>query len=418
MTGYLWLRRSFALAVLIAAGVLILRAEEKVDWKTNYQEGMNAFYAGRYSVAVHALETAAEQAKDFPEADRRRVQNKAVLGLAYQFSNQNNRAETLFEEVKDTLHPDDVEERRMLVFALDGLSQIRYFQGRWKEAEGLLAAAMKWCMDTTPSMCRATLLRHLGEIFLTLDRTAEAETNLKQAIDILRAKTPVPESALATTLRSLGSVYMIREQFGLAEPLFDEALALINKLGDTTQPLADTLLGLGRLYRLEKNPARAVPLLAKAVRIYEATHDPILVAALHEQGLISIGEHKFALARQTLERALAISKQVYGDAHVRTAYIQLALAESYLGEKNYSQAAVFVEPALATERALLPEGHVEFARSLVVAAMIDQGRHLASEADSHYRQALDIFRRPGSPNNSERKNVEEGYARFAKGMRK
>lgn len=97
--------------------------------------------------------------------------------------------------------------------------------------------------------------------------------------------------------------------------------------------------------------------------------------------------------------------------------LEASLAEAYAGEGNYSAATPLIEKALAKERATLPESHFELARSHMIAAAVQEHTRHHSEADAHYRQALDIFRSSLASGHPDLVKAERAYARFAKGMR-
>jgi hypothetical protein len=66
---------------------------------------------------------------------------------------------------------------------------------------------------------------------------------------------------LASALATLGRVYIVEGRYVLAETVLKEALALNTRLGDRHPALADAMLNLAALYRVESNAERVEPLL-------------------------------------------------------------------------------------------------------------------------------------------------------------
>ena len=419
MTAHFRDRRSFVLLAIIPAIALALGAQVTPDWIANYNSGVDALNAAHYTEAMRFLDAAAIQAREFPPHDARRLRTTPALAMACQYSGALDRAEALFMESRNTLDASKPEEQAVLAFTLDGLSQLRYEQGKWFETEELLKPAYTHCVQSSGphSLCAVTVLRHLGESYATLTKSTEAEKALQEAIDIFRQTPALPKAALTSTLRSLASVYMLEGRASLAKPLFEESLDLSEKAQDLPA-MGDSLLGLARMYRLLHNPARALPLLNKAVHLYETADDVSLPTALHELGLLSNDEGKFAMAKQYLERATALILRSRGPGNIALAYIHVGLATAYLGERNYNAAANHIQKAIEQERALLPGPHGELARAYLVAAVIEERRHQNSAADGHYRQALEIYHSSSTSDSLDVKKAEELYARFAKGYRK
>jgi hypothetical protein len=54
----------------------------------------------------------------------------------------------------------------------------------------------------------------------------------------------------------------------------------------------------------------------------------------------------------------------------------------------------------------------------MIAARISEAQRYASQADTHYRQALEIYRRITASNNPTRVMAERQYERFSKSFRK
>ena len=411
-------RRRFAFAVLFAP--VLLAAQDGTPWDHDFQNGVEAFAAGRHAQAVESLTAALESAQKFSPLDLRRAYTAQLLAMSYQYQGKFDTAEPLFLEAKHILETNGDEGRKRLGITLDSLGQLRFEQQRWKEAEALLGQAIDLCSETRGENDECTLeaKHHLGEVYSAANRLDEAEFLFQQVISRTR-QNPDLAKILCATLREQAYIFVVRGQLKVAEPLLKEALDLNRKLGTGRADFADSLVALARLYRLENDSDRAEALLNQAASIYEKNNDPCIAQASQQLGLIALTKGKYALARQRLLRAVSILTSFLGPDHVNVAYAEAALAEAYLGERNYAAAKPLIDHALAVEGAPLNDPqYYELARAHMTAAQINQAQARGAEADAHYKQALDIYRRTTPRNNPDRVIAERQYERFSKSFRK
>ena len=397
-----------------------LAAQERTKWDEHFQQGALAFAAGRYAQAVEFLTAATQDAEAFPALDLRSADTAQLLGMSYQFQGQFNRAETLLRQAKGVQESNGEEGRKFLGVTLDAIAQLRLEQERWKEAEEFARQAAALCRETRGEYdtCTLTASRHLGEILAVEGRFTEGETVLQQVILAARRDPTLGPQLLPVALRDQALILVAKGQYREAEPLLKEALDLSSKSGENRPEMADSLVAMARLYRAEGHAARAEPLLMRAAAIYEQQDDSCLAQALQELGMNANRDGKYAIARQHLLRAIGIYRKFLGADHINVAIAQVALAESYLGERNYVEAQSAIEPALVKEMAVLSDAHPELARAHMIAARISEAQRHASQADTHYRQALEIYRRITASNNPTRVMAERQYERFSKSFRK
>jgi tetratricopeptide (TPR) repeat protein len=399
---------------------LVLSAQQSGSWDGNIRDGVAALHAANYAQAVQFLSAAYEQAQAFPSVDLRRANTSHLLAMAHQFLGHFDRAEPLYLESKSISEALGQSGRPLLGYTLDALGQLRFEQERWAEAADWLNQAIGVCTRalSEEDSCTLNAKRHLGELYSMQGQMEEAQALLLQVIDAAhRSKSPLG-LLLPTALRDQAYIYALRGQYRKAEPMLKEALELSNRSGLETSTLADNLLPMGRLYRMQNDLARAEPLLDKATRIYEKANDPCLAHALHELGLLALAEGKYATARQRIERSISIYQKYLGVDHINIAFARVGLAETYLGEHNYTEAESLIQQAIAKEKKFLNESHYELARAYMVAAKIDQAQRRDTEADANYRQALAIYRKSLPSDNPDLAKAEQQYNRFAKSLRK
>lgn len=308
----------------------------------------------------------------------------------------------------------------MLAMAFDNLGRLRLEEGCWAEAQEFLEKARDLYLKTwnagDPHI--ANVNRSLGESYLGQGRIVEAVAILQQAVEALRQAPEVGTSMLPAALRSLATVYTVQGRYSAAKALLEESLELNREAGERQLELADGFLGLGHLYLLERNTARALPLLEKALRIFESHQDSHLPGALGELGSAALQEKKYAIAKGYLGRALDISRSLFGWDHVAVALLQGALAEAYFGERNYGQAEALIQEAIATDEDSLGKAHFTVARLLLLEATIEARQRRAPEADAHYRRALDIFRNAFSADHPVLVEAQREYSQFTKSLRR
>lgn len=410
-------RQSWVLLFFLIAPLFAAAGES--NWGLAYSRGVAALDAGHPQEALPQLNAALDQARTFAPGDVRLIKSLYVLGFAHHIQGDPNLAESFYMEAKGAIEAGSENSLPLLGYVLQGLGQLRFDQGRWKEAESLLRHAMAECSTYGGPSHSSTLSaeRHLAEVLAAEGSTAEAETHFENLISALRQSTPERPDFLAGVLANYGALYVHQERFDRAAPLLQESLSLASQSGVPAPVLADTLMSLGEMYRLEHSCARAEPLLKKALNIYETANDPHQAGALNELGLIALDEGKFATAKDYIKRSLHIYEKVIGPAHVLTARVKAALAQAVLGERDIPQARSLIREALSIERRIMGEKNSDYARLLMIAGNVEEAGRRRAEADRFYRQALEVYRDSLGDRSPERTGAEQSYARFAKSLR-
>jgi len=415
MTPHPMFRRSVVFASLFA--VQFLHGQESSTWQDNVLKGSEAIQLGHYPDARRFLLVALEDSKRFDANDLRRAQTKAVLANLYDLQGEIKLAGPLYEESRAILEANGGTGKPFLAFVLDGLGEVRLEEARWAEAEQLLqqSKALHVELDGESSPVTMTAVRHLAELYACLRRDHEAENLLQQAIAVFR-KSDHP-GALASSLATLGHLYVMQGRHDLAEPALKEAVTLNMRLGDHHPALADALLNLAVIYRVESKTDRAEPLLRKVAKIYSDAGDPHLAGALSEMGLIALQHSKYAIAGANLKQALEILTKTFGPEHVSVGLVEASLAEVYLKERDYSKAELFIRGSLEKERRSLGEASFEVARSLLIAAQIEEKQNRRAEADTDFRRAVALYERVIGNDHPESLHARELYSRFVKKIR-
>jgi tetratricopeptide (TPR) repeat protein len=418
MARFLVPGRSLVFGSLLTA--LVLSAQQPLDWDARMSDGIVALKAGHGAEAVQLLLPLPAAAKGFPPEDPRRVGSTLVLAQAYQYHGELDLAEPLYLEAIRYLEPRGDRSAAILAVAYDNLGRLRLERGLWQEAEQFLGKARNLYTQTRngadPRI--ANVNRLLGETYLSQGRIAEGVGLLERALDMLRKAPDAGVHALAAAMRSLATGYPVQGRYLEAEMLLEESIRLNREAGPTQLEEADGMLALGQVYLLLRDTARALPLLEKAARILEIFDDTHLPDALGELGAAALEDGKYAISKEYFSRALEIDQKQFGYDQVAIALLQAGLAETYFGEGNYSRAAALIQLAIATDRTSVGETHFTMAKLLLLEANIEAKQRRTSEADAHYRQALDIYRKNLAADHPELLTAQQEYALFTKSLGK
>ncbi len=407
-------------ASLAFATAMLLTAQEPVKWEARLSEGIAVLKSGQAADAVQLLLPLKEQAKAFPLEDIRRVEVTLALAAAYQYHGQLDQAEPLYLDAVQSLELRERRDGGILAVAYDNLGRLRLEQGRWAEAEKFLGKARDLYAESRNAQDPriANVDRLLGESYLSQGRIEDAVELLEEAVDTLRRAKGVAAPTLSAGLQSLAAGYTVQGRYPEAETLLEESIRLSRDDSRTQLEMADGMLGLGHVLLLLHDSARALPVLEKAARIFEAHNDTHLSSALSELGAAALQDGRYAIAREYLGRALDIDQKQFGWEHIAIALLEGGLAESYFGEGNYDHAAALIEQAIVTDRTWVGETHFTLARLLLVEANIEAKQRRTSEADAHYREALEIYRKTFTADHPDVVNARQQYAKFTKNLRK
>ena len=188
---------------------------------------------------------------------------------------------------------------------------------------------------------RARLLATLGQVYLNLGHPVKATEVLQEAVATARDAGSDP-LLRAGYHGALGTALSRREEFGAAEQVFAEAVALARAAGD----------------------ARSEAFL------------------LGEQALMVSRQGRLAEAEPLLHAAIAARKAAFGPGSDEAADAELYLSELLRFDGRHEAAAELMDEALAHLRSLHPEGHPELlsAQSMQAELLREMGDAAGAEA--------------------------------------
>lgn len=194
--------------------------------------------------------------------------------------------------------------------------------------------------------------------------------------------------AAAVCANNLGKIYLDATQYKDAEPLFQRALAIREKLLRSEHPdIAQSLYNLAAVRVNQQEFAQAQPLLERALAIQEKSlpvDSPDIAMTLNGLGLIAMSRGQFSDAEQDNQRALAI-REKNGAANSDVAESLANLAAVYLNESRYADAVPLFTRALSIWQPLLDEEHPNIALCL-------DGLGTAYMFSSQYAQAEPLLK--------------------------
>jgi len=165
------------------------------------------------------------------------------------------------------------------------------------------------------------------------------------------------------------------------------------------------------------DPARAQPLLVKALHIYESTvgpdcaEIPPVAAGL---ALVAIADRRFGLAERYLDRAADISIRSSGTESVQLAEVWYVTGWLRLKQRNPVQAQRFLEQANGIFRKVYGEAHYKVADCFLFLGEAYAQQNQQALAEDAYRQSILRFERLLGARHPKLAEALQQYARVLK----
>ncbi|SFW17520.1 TonB family protein [Nitrosovibrio sp. Nv17] len=352
-----------ALAALIAASPL--RAQQNESEIQAYSEEFDELYGER---RFSEAETAARRALAAVEqrhgafhpgtADMLDHLAKAltVQGWYVQALPLRERALEIREAAYGTDHRD-------VVLGLADVAMIHWTRGRQQEAEALLRRALaigeRVYGPDHPAI--AMILENLGVVRIEQDAHEEGEFLTRRALAIRREKSRHfghDRLGMATSLNNLAASHDIQGRPAQAQPLYEEALALIEASPLDTDPSLTVILeNLARTHITTGQPVKAEALIQRSLALGEktpATNPLMLAMSLNRLGELRRFQGNDRQAEQAFVRALELLEKMKGTNWPLTARIARNLAGLYRAAHR-EQAAADVEARTGLKGSSLPD---------------------------------------------------------------
>lgn len=270
----------------------------------------------------------------------------------------------------------------------------RRLQGREASARDLLdqgAARIDEEFAEQP-LARAELLRTVGDIYVQMGLTEEAEPLLQRALGVYEELDQAEYAPvdLAETLQSLAILAYQRGDWAEATEGYRRALAFGEVLEPERRARMHHNLGIA-LYRLQR-PEQARAEYQEALRIRRrvlADDHPDLANSLGALGVYELFETlDLEKAERYLEESLAIRERAFGADHPYVAASFNNLCLLYRRQGRYDKAELPCRRTVEIRRTVYGDSHGSTAEALAVLVgwYVDQGR-----ADEAYDLALECL---------------------------
>jgi tetratricopeptide (TPR) repeat protein len=270
-----------------------------------------------------------------------------------------------------------------------------------RDYRGALAALRRTPGRTRQASCRlARALSVLGGVLQTQRRYLEAEPVFREAIALLERTLGPDHLEVAIPLHNLADCYTYLARFLEAGPIYQRTLAITERaLGPDHPEVATVYHNLGGLEHAAGNWTRGEPFARKSVRIRTRalgpTH-PAVAADLTALAALLDQQKKYGEAELLYRRALTIVERAYGAEHHAVAVSLNNLAAVCWARGRTAEAERMYRRTLEIEVARLGDSHPKVGVCLNnLAALLRADRPV--EAASLFRQALAILRRALGP---------------------
>jgi tetratricopeptide (TPR) repeat protein len=260
----------------------------------------------------------------------------------------------------------------------------------------------------------AISLNNLAYIYQSQGRYSEAEPLFKEALKIFEGDHP----NVAASLNNLGALYNSQGRYSAAESLFKQALEMYQRLFKTDHPnVARSLNNLAYLYKSQGRYSEAEPLYQQALEMYQQlfeTDHPDIATSLDNLGTLYNSQGRYSEAELLCKQALEMYQKLFEIDHSDVATSLNNLASLYSSQGRYSEAEPLYQQALEIRQRLFEGDHPHIATSLNGLASLysSQGRY--SQAEPLYKQALEMIIKIVGQDHPYTKIVRRNFIRFLK----
>ncbi|KAM3099751.1 tetratricopeptide repeat protein [Phormidesmis sp. 146-35] len=257
-----------------------------------------------------------------------------------------------------------------LATCLNWIAELYYAQGRYSEAEPLLARSLSIRKQQLGAMHPdvATSLSNLAVLYKSQGRYSEAEPLYIRSLSIQEQQLGAMHPDVARGLNNLAGLYDSQGRYSEAELLYVRSLSIWEQqLGAMHPDVALGLNNLAGLYGSQGRYSEAEPLHVRSLSIWEqqlgAMHRDVAQSLNNLAGLYNLQE-RYSEAEPLLARSLSIREQQLGAMHLDVATSLNSLALLYHSQGRYSEAEPLLARSLSIREQQLGAMHPDVALSL------------------------------------------------------
>lgn len=194
---------------------------------------------------------------------------------------------------------------------------------------------------TTPEL--ASSLHSLGVLFMVQKRYQDAETLLKKGLTMRESLLGESDPALAHSLDSLASLFCNKKMYSEAIGYYEKSVDIKKKNLDPADPnLISTMNHLAMAFRKEGNYQRSETTYRQVLTALQCKHDdkdPAIATALHNLAVVNSEQKKLQEALELFKQALEIYEDALGSCHPKVSETLRNLAKVYLDMGNCEEAS-------------------------------------------------------------------------------
>ena len=246
---------------------------------------------------------------------------RAKLGYVYTFSGLYSKASSCFTDALPAIQHHFGSASAEYQLTLANYGSLLMHQGKYDQAEELLSNVIISVQKSEweeKDVLYHNALNNMSLADQALGQYQEAESSLGSILKHDSAQLGTDHPDFAITLSNLGQLYTVEGKFENSEKVLLQALEILRLNGDsTTISYAVKLNNLAKNYSAGKQPARAIPLLEEAVRIFKnefGEKSPEYATALFNLGSAYLFINP-SMGYAYLKRSEIVRRKVLGRRH-------------------------------------------------------------------------------------------------------
>jgi eukaryotic-like serine/threonine-protein kinase len=404
-------RLAFAAASAIAAALVVglavsswMYSREKVarERAVAAEEQQRQFREQADAARVRAVYAETEQSRLRQQAEAARNDEARQRTSAEEARNNETHQRELAEADRKTAETEASKSRQVAQFLADMLSGVgpEVALGRdtklLREILDKTAGRVGQDFKEQPAV-EAQLRATLGRVYDQLGEYGKAEPMLREALAMQRKLVGNEDPSVAALLGSLAQTLFLRGDLANAEAMEREALAMQRKLlGGEHPTVAISLSDLGKILAARGDFAGAESAHREALAMQRkllGNDLPALSTSLHNLAQTLMKRGDLAGAEAAVREALAMQRKLLGNEHPAVATSLDSLASVLLVRGDLAGAEAMDREALAMQRKLLGNEHPELAVTLHNLSSIRSQRGDLAGAEAMLREALAMQRK-------------------------
>lgn len=287
--------------------------------------------------AIALADSLLHQLSSAPEARKKGIlefKESACRSLAFYYRTEGNIALELkyFEQCLELRKR--VSSKRNIASAYVNIGISYYKMGYVTRSLDYFAQSIKLLEEVGDTAYVATMLNNLGTIIRNQGEPVEALSYFNRALNLSKLVNDKP--GIALSLNNIGGIYYSQGRIEFAEECFKQSMKESEGLNDKSLE-ATSLNSLGHISKHKAELNKAMEYYLRGLQLSEKSGDkPAMAKSYNHIANVYLLQKNYALALQSGNRSLSLSKQQKYIDNIRTAEETLARVDSARG--NYSGA--------------------------------------------------------------------------------